>query len=110
VNVRRTARTALWIALVALLPLAWLAWQPSFVHRSLLDPAEPLYASNHLQARGYLFPWLITEVPPGLGPVSFWARVIPGNLALLYVVALCPVILCWILAAAVRRWVRSPGE
>jgi hypothetical protein len=106
-NVRAMAGTALWIAAIALLPLAWLAWQPSYVHRSALDPAEPIYASNHLQARGYVFPWLITEVPPTVGPVSFWARVIPGNLVLLYVIALCPVVLCWILVAAVRRWWRG---
>lgn len=109
-NVRRTARTALWIALIALLPLAWLAWQPSFVHRSLLDPTEPIYASNYLEARGYLFPWLITEVPPALGPVSFRGRVIPKNLAALYVLALCPVVFCWILVVAVRRWSRGPAS
>ena len=103
-NLRRVGRHALWIGAVALLPLTWLAWQPSYVHRSRLDPAEPIYASNHLQARGYMFPWLITEVPPGLGPVSFWARVIPGNLVLLYVLALCPVVLGWILVAIVRRF------
>jgi len=106
-TVRRMGRNVLWIAAIALLPLAWLAAQPSYVHRSQLDPTEPLYASNHLRARGYVFPWLITEVPPALGPVSFWARVIPGNLALLYALALCPVALCWILVAVVRRWSRG---
>ena len=105
-NVRRVGRDALWIAVIALLPLAWLAWQPSYVHRSALDPTEPIYASNYLQARGYIFPWLITEVPADLGPVPFRARVMPGNLARLYVVALFPVVLCWILVATVRRWLR----
>ena len=104
---RRMTRSALSIAVIALLPLAWLAWQPSYVHRSLLDPTEPIYASNDLQARGYVFPWLITEVPPNVGPVSFWTRVIPGHLALLYVLALCPVAICWILVAVVRRWSRG---
>jgi hypothetical protein len=104
---RRTARSALWIAALALLPFGWLAWQPTYVHRRLLDPAEPTYTSNSLDARGAVIPWLITEVPPELGPVPFRARVMPGRLALLYLLALCPAGLCWGVVAEVRRWWRG---
>ena len=110
---KRLGTSALWIAAIALLPFGWLAWQPSYVHRSVLDPAEPLYASNYLDARGSPFPWLITDVPPPLGPVPFRARVMPGALGLLYVLAVCPVGVGWILVAVVRGWWRgraAPGR
>lgn len=73
--------------MTAVLALAWLAVQTSYVHRSRLDPAEPVYASNYLEARGFLFPWLIVEVPAGLGAVPLGARLDPKNAAILTLIA-----------------------
>jgi len=101
------ARLALRIGVLALIPFGWLAWQPEYVHRSLLDPAEPAYTSNYLDARGAVIPWLITEVPPELGAVPLRARFMPIRLAVLYVAASCPIVVGWFLIAAVRRWRQS---
>jgi len=86
--VRRISATALKVAVLALLPFAWLAWQPSFVHRSRLDPAAPLYTSNYLHARGFVVPWFITEVAPSIAPVPLTARIMPAGVGILYLVAL----------------------
>ena len=96
---RRTLRN---VALLALLPAAWLASHRDMVHRSVIDPREPLYTSNYLDARGLGFPWLVTEVPPDLGSVPWRQRVYPLNLAFLYGAAFVFVSMCWLVAFAVR--------
>jgi hypothetical protein len=97
------------VALLALLPLSWLASQRDYIHRSALDPHEPVYTSNYLEARGLLFPWVITEVPPELAPVRWFERVRPANLGVLYLLAAAPVFLLWCVMAAghgLWRWFR----
>ncbi len=98
-NLRRLRTHLIVIACLAIFPAAWLASQPAYVHRSRLDPTEPLYTSNYLQARGYLLPWLVTEIPPELAPVPLGTRVFPTNLGILYLLALIPATLFWTLVA-----------
>jgi hypothetical protein len=95
------------VALVALIPSAWLATRPSFVHRGQLDPREPVYTSNYLAARGYLLPWLVTEVPPDLEPVPLTRRILPLNLVMLYLITAIPLALVWGVTALVLRFIRT---
>jgi len=107
----RPSRSALLLtAAITLVVLAWLASQRSYVHRGRLDPAEPIYASNSLEARGYLFPWLIVEVPPELGPVPFSARLDVKNAGVLFLLALT-IASCLVgtLALARMAWRRMRG-
>ena len=98
------------IALLALLPTAWLASQRTFVHRSIIDPREPIYASNYLDARGLGFPWLVTEVPENVGPVPWSQRVFPRNLLALYVVGLIVATPLWIALRLARTLWRRVGS
>ena len=97
-----TVRQLCIVALVALIPASWLATRPSFVHRGSLDPDEPVYTSNYLAARGYMLPWLVTEVPAELQPVALTRRVFPTNLLILYLLAALPLGLAWRLIAFLR--------
>ena len=85
---QRSRGSVLLVAAITVVILAWLASHPEHVHRSLLDPAEPAYTSNYLDARGFLFPWLIVEVPPELGHVPVTARLNAKNAGILLLVAL----------------------
>ena len=84
----RSRGSVLLVAAITVVILAWLASQPAYVHRSRLDPAEPVYTSNYLEARGLLFPWLIVEVPPELAPVPLMVRLNGTNAGILLLTAL----------------------
>lgn len=102
---RHVLRRLILLALVALMPAAWLAAQPALVHRSVVDGTEPGYTSNYLEARGLLFPWIVTEVPADL-PIHWPRRVFPMNLLALYFVAAAPVVVLYLATAALQGVVR----
>lgn len=73
-----------WVVLVlAVAPTLWLLAQPGVVPLRRVDPSEPVWTSHYLAARGYLYPWLVTEIPPRLEPMPLRSRVLLPNLALL---------------------------
>lgn len=89
------------------LTLAWLASQVSYVHRIRLVPSEPVYTSNYLEARGFLFPWLIVEVPAGLGSVPLSTRLDLKNAAILVLIAaIVAACVTWVLTLAAGIWRR----
>jgi hypothetical protein len=97
------------LALAALFPAAWLAWRPVYAHRSLVDDTEPAYTSNYLQARGLVFPWIVTEVPAD-EPIHWSHRVFPMNLLALYLVAVAPLLALYVAMVAVQTARRGNGD
>ena len=89
------------LALIAIVPAGWLAWQPTYVHRSRIDVLEPGYTSNYLRARGLIFPWFVTEVPADL-PLHWALRVFPMNLLALYIMAAAPLVALYVAVASTQ--------
>ena len=79
-------RSLLAIVALALIPTIWLAVQPNYADRSLIDPDFPPQLSSSLEARGYVVVWLVTQVPPEMGRVPLSRRVFPKTLFVFYVV------------------------
>ena len=105
---RHVRRRMTVLALAALLPTAWLASRPVYAHRSLVDDTEAAYTSNYLQARGLLFPWIITEVPAA-APIHWSQRVLPMNLLALYLGAAAPLLALYMAMVAVQTAHRGKG-
>ena len=62
------------------------------VHRSALDPNEPIETSSYLLAGGYPLPWFVREVPPELAAVPTWRRLLPAGFALDFAILFVPVL------------------
>jgi hypothetical protein len=105
---RHIGRPMTVLALVALLPAAWLASRPVYAHRSLVDDTEAAYTSNYLRARGLLFPWIVTEVPADVA-IHWPQRVFPMNFLALYLVAAAPLLALYMAMVAVQTARREKG-
>ena len=95
------------IAVVAIAPATILAFEPSFVHASVLDPSVPLGSSSYLAGIGFINPWLITEVPASMKHVTLSHRIFPGQLAGLYLLSLIVVAGFWSIIRLVARTINS---
>ena len=97
------------LALIALIPGAYLAWWPTSVHYSWVDPSHPVYASNYLAAHGFVV-WLVTEVPLGFADTSLQSRLSVPRLFANYLIGLLIVTAAYQLWRTVRSWkLRADG-
>jgi hypothetical protein len=81
------------------LPISW--WQLPWCVCSCRDISTSRLTSNYLQARGLVFPWIVTEVPADK-PIHWFHRVFPMNLLALYLVATAPLIALYVATVAAR--------
>lgn len=72
-----------------------------------MKPVCEAHKEQMAASRGYVLRWLITEVPPELGPVPLTRRVIPMNLLILYLVAALSLAFAWGVITLVARLIRT---